>query len=731
MRRLIAERRRLCFDPDVVSSLALRLRERRILILTGESATGKTSLALLVASFLGPLADVSFQDAALCRFLPGKLCVDLGSLTGKEKDFHKRVLILKNPFANSNEDLLRFANQLSASQLDSYVLQLRDSQSFLLLTADTQSLPAPERLKGLGIVEEVPRPSPRELMEGLQQLVRQMEDEQRICEADNLTQKIALLLDESGPLLTAELGSMPRLARFVREHLIEVVRGTLALEDAMKRTTELGPWLLEDLPADPEAWCTVVALTLCSADRSIQGIPWFKFDLLRRALFRYLGRELHPELRRREIHDLCRSTQVLRRARTEVVTAPFPEPDMIRFLDERQPDLLWCALLGPGKGVATGLLPLLLRLTSDEDPYLRECAAQALGRLGQIDPFYITYRLMDEWTSQATTRRNALDHGNLLGHLFEGIRSAREDVQYQQECLHILRWSARNASSRTVQIVLFSLHRIATLDRECFLLTLDILKEVAEKRLKVRWQALHGITEKFRTREELARLVEHVFELRGGIDEVRRKAEQALQAIAVTEPGVLEAYRFILARLFFWPRFQGETLSRLLGWIHADPEHFGPLTAFLFLGRGGIAHWLERTTSLGHVSGSAGVGEGSLLLESIQQDEELASVLHGFVESLFIHLKAFPGLLREALERGFLRLLATWAREARSIERLHDPVADLLARLFSSRDEELSERILRLAQEPAASPELEDLRALAIAAITGQRRRCQPEESTR
>src|SRR4030095_15145194 len=134
----------------------------------------------------------------------------------------------------------------------------------------------------------------------------------------------------------------------------------------------------------------------------------------------------------------------------------------------------------------------------------------------------------DEWTSQAPTRRNALDQGNLLGHLFEGIRSAREDVQYQQECLHILRWSARNASSRTVQVVLFSLHRIATLDRDCFLLTLDILKEVAEKRFRVRWQALQGITEKFRTREELARLVEHVFELRGGIDDVRRKAEQAL-----------------------------------------------------------------------------------------------------------------------------------------------------------------------------------------------------------
>ncbi len=678
-----------------MNTLAFKLLESRILILTGEPETGKTSLALLIASGLwsGSPGEPP-RDAALCRYLPGTLRVDLAELAGREKEFHQRILILKNAFASNNEDLLRFVTQLSDSELATHVGQLRESRSFLLLTADQSTLPGSlERLRSLGILADAPKPAPEDLSEGLRWLVQRLTSEQKLPAADPVTEKMDCLIAEEGKRLTQALGSMPRLARFVREYLVAVASGAISLEDALKHTTELGPWLLEELPSEPEVWCATVALALCAADRSSRDIPWFKFDVLQRALFRFLRRELQPDLRRREIRDLCRSELVLKRARAEIVTIPFPDPDVVRFLDDRYPDRLWQALLGPGKGVAAGLVPLLRKLAADEDAYLRQCAAQALGRIGQIDPFYITYPLIEEWSRETEeSRRNALDQGTLLGNLFQGIWSAQEDIRYQQGCFQILRWSARNGRPRTIQNVLFSLHQIATLDRGCFALAMDILKEVAEKRLTVRWKALHGVTEKFRTREELARLVEYVFEARGGVEDVLKKAEQALQTIAITEPGILEALRFTLVRLLLWPRYQGETLRQILDWVHTKPEHFGPLVAFLFLGRDGIGYWLERTASLGRGLENGSEEEGSLLLEAMCSDKDFAQILGAVVEAIYIHHRSFPGLLREALERSFMSLLASWAREARSIERLHAAVTALVSRLYASHDEEAAVR---------------------------------------
>ena len=187
---------------------------------------------------------------------------------------------------------------------------------------------------------------------------------------------------------------------------------------------------------------------------------------------------------------------------------------------------------------------------------------------------------------------------------------------------------------------------------------------------------------------KVARLVEYVFETRGGVEDILKKAEQALQTIAITELGILEALRFALVSLLLWPRYQGETLRRILDWIHTNPEHFGPLVAFLFLGRDGIGYWLERTASLGRDLGNGSEEEGSLLLESMCSDKDFAQTIGAIVEAVYIHHRSFPGLLRQALERSFMSLLASWAREARSIDRLHAAVTALFSRLYVSRDEE-------------------------------------------
>jgi len=732
--RLEEERRRLCFDPDVVLPLASRLRERRVLVLAGEAALGKTSLALLVASSLRSTGPEPLHGAALCRALSSRVRVDVAELAGRDKSFHQRSLILRNAFASNNEDLLRFVMQLSASELDSYAFQLRRSGSFLLITADSASLPGVrERLKGLGILAEAPPPAIRDLEKGLERFVQRQLAEQKV--SDTLAKEIREWTHSWGPRLCSELGSMPRLARFVREYLVSVVQKEIDLEDALRRTSDLAPWMLEQLPSDPEVWCSVAALTLCSADRSQAGVPCLKFDTFRRALSRFIRREGLAGRRSAEIRDetdprdreilvWCRSDHIFQRARAEVVAAPWPEPDLIRFCDERYPDRLWKVLLGPGRSVTSALIPFLRRLLSHDDPYLQESAAQALGRMGQIDPAHLTYALIHDLTHTDIGGRAMLVRGTALGNLFEGIRSAQEDHAYRRECLRFLRLSARDATSSALQVVLISLHWIAVIDHECFALTLEILKQAAEAHLEVRRKLLYDLVERFRRKEHVARVAEYLrlpASRSGGIESVREQEEDVFQSLAVTQPRILQAFRFTLARLLLWPRIQGETLRWLLDWIRSDAERFGPLVAFAFLGRNGISLWLEQAH--GDDVPVDGEREGSLMLEAIRRDEELAATLAELVEALYIHLRSFPGLLRDALERSFVRLLASWAHEARTVPPLRNPVIGLLSRLFASDDAELSERVLRLAQaeETVSTKELGDLRVLAMDAIMNRR----------
>lgn len=717
------ERSKLYFEPEGVDELALKLQQRRLLILAGEPEIGKTSLALLVASSLWLKLREPLKEAALCRSLESNVLVDFADLTGRAEDFHDRVLILGNAFATNNEGVMRFASQLNPQQLEIYVRQLRSSQSFLLLTADVPGLPgSQETLKSLHVLHEVPSPSPEVLLAGLRHLVERLLKEPKVAADSSRQESIRNLFAGSGEIIAQEIPSLSRLERFVREYLSEIAGGSLSLQEALKRTNDLGYWLLSELPGVPEVWCAVLALTLCSAGRRSQGISWFEFEALQRELLRFVRREMDDSSRRWEIPDLCRSELTLERARAEVISAPYPEPDAIRFRDPRYPDHLWQVLLGPGRGVMAALMPLLRRLSSNQDPYLRQCASQALGRIGQADPYYITYPLIQEWSApDASGKRSALDQSMRLGHLFEGILGAKEDADYQQGCLEILRWRAHDVKPDVVQIATDSLYRIAMLDDDRFQLALSILKELAEKRLKIQWQSLREISRSFRSDEEVVRFLEDLVEERGGIDELRREARQLLERRVVSETRILGAFRYTLTGLLLSERHRGETLRQLITWMRNDSDQSGPLIAFAFLGRGGIASWLECAAPAVTKVDGEDRKQGSPLLESACVDAELALVLHNLVETLFLNLRNFPGMFRQFLEQNFLSLLAGWAREGRSISRLREPVTGLLARLFASRNEELSERMLRLAQEPAASPELEDLRVLAIEAIMGRR----------
>lgn len=410
-----------------------------------------------------------------------------------------------------------------------------------------------------------------------------------------------------------------------------------------------------------------------------------------------------------------------RRGEGGVERRRFPEPDRVRFLDWRYSDQLWEVLLGKGRNLAAELVPFLRSLTRSGDDYLCQAAASALGRIGQTDPQHITYFLVEEWAdpeSRRQSKEGLFFRGMLLGYLFEGILRARENEEYQQGCLQLLHWLLQDDRVEPVRVAVISLFSVATYDRRCFNFALNALRAIAEKRLQPQWDALRELADRMREREEILRLFGEIFEIRGTVEEIPKRAAILFGRLIVERQSLplLRSFEDTLTGLFFSTREQRAVLEKLLEWLQEDRDSVGPLVTYLFLKPGGISSLLERTTPAADVAGAE--PEGSPFLEAAHDDSEARAALARFLEQIHIQTRVFPGLLNVLLQESFRSLLASWAREGKGIPRLRPAAVDLLGRLFESRDEDVSGLILHLVQDQSSAPDRNDLRQLAIEAVT-------------
>jgi hypothetical protein len=564
------------------------------------------------------------------------------------------------------------------------------------------------------------------LLDGLRHLARRLLAESEEQFENIRHERIEELIASEGELIAKELKGMARIASLASEYLPQVLREEISLRDALRRVKDFGPWLLQELPEHPSTWATVVALVLCSASATQEGAPWCQFEAVRRALLQHVSREQGKRRCRRSLQEICSGGDVLRQARAEIVRES--SPVRIQFLERRYPELLWEVLLGQGRDVTAAVIPLLKTLAESDDLYTGRAAASALGRIGQLDPRYITYPLIRKWSAPDGTRgnrRNFRDRGALLGSFFQGVLGAREDEDYQRECLQFLQWLLQADTTGTVQAAIVSLSDIAISDRLHFEFSMRALRDVAEKRLAPQWDLLRDFADTVRKldrnggKERVLLLLKEILKVNGTVDDIPRLTTTVFDVLIVAPESlpILYSFEASLSRLFLSHQERRALLECLVEWFQEDQEKLGPAVTYIFLKSEGISSRLERLAALPRSSDGA-EAVGSLFLESVHDDPKGIAALSRFLEQLHLHLRAFPGLMRVVLEASYLRLLSSCAREGKFIPRLRPTVVDILTHLFESRDEEMSARILRLAQEHPASPDHADLRQLAAEAVT-------------
>lgn len=659
---------------EQIRHLVAVLEKWRILVLLGEPELGKATAALLMAHQLCVRGSIS--GVLLCRRLDGAVRVDFNELAGGEPAYHNHLLIFKDAFALDNADLQRFFAELTTTTRQSYAGRLKGAGSYLVFTSDPSKVKRSESLLSLGILQQLSRPAPDDLAKSFQRQADYLVSDlgEIAIQADK--GKIQEVIDSEGKALAEELGTFPRVARFVRDYLLGIAQGRLTSSQALERMDDLRQWLLSDLTEDLDAFCATLALVLCSAKPRPQGVPWLQFEQVRREVVAALRRELRHTSRNREVRTLFHET-VLEKARAEIVRSPFPEADLIRFADENYPTRLWQVLIGPGRNLLALLRPLLHNMLHEREPFLREVAAQALGRIGQLDSALVTNPLLEDWVYGEQS-----DQTDLLGQLLQGVVSSG-DRSYRDGCLARLRRIAVGGNLKAARAAVVSLRGVGSVDLRA---ALAGLRHVLEDRVEMAWDFLRQAERMLREYEGAVRR-----------EELREAGWAVLSAGFATEEGafILGAVQYTIAGLMFSALDLTAVLEGLAEWIAEDKKDLAPLTAYLFLHERGLANlmqryrvtldrdWQELPVRCDRIVYALGTGG-----EAIKRAQTLLC-------RVFRTLSRFPGLFREILREELFIRLKGWAREACEVPELRGAVVQLLAGLYNSQETELGDAIDR------------------------------------
>lgn len=685
------------YDEEEVGRLEETLFERRLLVITGEEEVGKGAMALLLAARAGIRGDGACTQVLYSPGLGDEVAVSLDRVSEKGGRCAGRLLIFRDAFASQNDGLLRIPRELDASQLGRLQQRLGVSGTLLILTSDRARLPgtdAEPRLRGLGILGEVRGPGPELLLRDLHRRAERLGLER------GARDEVSRIVVEHGRRIVDELLTVPRIDRFVRFYLLEVATADLALEEALARVRKRETWLLSELSNDPEAWAFALALVLAQPLRSPDGVPWHPLYLLWREVARHLRRELRLAREPRPAGSLIVGRELLDRVRARVRRVP-PGTDTVQFQSSVDPEALWEALLGPGRSLASSLVPMLQRIAEDGDFALRETAARALGRIGRVDPVNLVFPLIHNWSELDAPNR----YRAALGRMLQGIFGGR-DAEYRELCLRQLRYTALWRSGKGVWPGAVALREIGRLD---LALAVRELVDLLGRGLRDRPGHVSRLDREFlRLYEEKRRSGE---EGEGKIREEDRIREALELATPVMFSGpeelhALAAVQFSLVGLCLSGspiRVLAELRRRLAE--RADGKLL-PVLTLLFLQTGGIADLLERNKTSVPVT-EAEEGKAAVTV-SINDLVFFASFEDGAVESLsevlatvFRGTEEFPGLIARSFKTRFGLLLKSLARDAVQSPDIQSACAALFAGLLGSEDRDLKETVFQMLKRDA------------------------------
>lgn len=670
-------------DPTLLQELYATLCEKHLLVLTGEPEIGKTTTALYLGNRLRQVFD-HFDGTYLVRPLDRNVKIDFREIMELRYEFSHRLLLFKDAFAGGNRDVLEFFTQMGRPSLGAITEKLQRHQLFLVFTADTETIKSCHRqLSGLSIEGRLTPLSDELLVSGLERKLKLLADTQGLSD-EMVEERLPSAQREE---LIESLRTMPRISNFV-DNFFPKLGDDLDWREAVKKIDNLEHWFLSDLTENFEEWCFALTLGLCQCAPYSPGVPWFEFEYFREMISNFLRRKLRTnwmEQPKPSLKETISESLLLERCRAEVYKDPATGADAVRFTNERYPEMLWEMFLTSNRKVLSLLLPQLKTIAEMQTPWKRARAASILGRIGEIDPYQVTFSLIDSWTNSGQPFQLAT-----VGYLYQGIWASRNS-NYREDCLKRLSDMATGEERPEVWTAIAAYKQIGAYDLP---LAMSKLKEITE-------QKFAGPIENTQRLERILNRIEQTLDDRKKeLSEIDTMAlslyhnilGEIAQRVFSQESRILLAVQYTIVALCLTGD-PVQVFDELQKWAAADRESLGALVALIFLEHNGIAAELESRaveTPTVAADGTAEFHLCNLLVLAVASSEDTVRRTARFLAAVYDGFNNFfPRRSCSYFRKSFTLHLKNLVDNSLPVERLRAAIVYLFDELLMSPNPDL------------------------------------------
>lgn len=696
-------------DGATMQRLLGRLEERRVLLLTGDRDVGKRTAALYLAVRMA--REKKFEsDPLLVDALERHIAVNLRDIAADAPSFGKRTTVFADAFEQRNTQLRSFFANADQVGWDQLTELLRKNDAYFIFTSTSASVPFGQ--------QSTDRIAQCELHELGEELIREGIGKRLewMTSAETTSGDRIALLSENRTRIVAELKTLAEIVSFLRHF----VREESDLETSLRRFRDASLWLRTALERDIDAWTFALALTLTQPLRNAESAPWADFERIRRAVAERIRTdvELFPKRRKPEEGDesdvLTPSRSfsddvVLERCRAVISKDSSRLGDVVRFEHPALAAQLWDTLMTRYRRILMLVLPVLRRIAEDDvsEWSLRVLAAQAIGRMGEIDPARITLPIIHRW---AVSGDHALRP--LVGRVMQGVLASANE-NYRNLALRNIDWLADVKATANEEEakdgVLTAISAYAAIGEYEPFLAMARLGAVVTDYLAPLFGDLH------KSEREVETVVTALSQVKSPSNRVAELQRRTLQfSRFLTNIGAEHAPALLAV---------GQAISQLClahdtvpilratrDWIAKGGSPTGVLVALLFLN--GISLRLQALPAgIRAMTGAS----GSPLLQSLGETRDAVHHFCSFLADVHASINTtfhMPAWMQHQSRERFAECLTTWAREAVANRDHRQRVQDVFTGLTVARRGSMRRDILAVL-ESTAFTDSESMRAFA------------------
>lgn len=423
-------------DDATMLRLLSRLEERRVLLLTGDRDVGKRTAALYLAVRVAREKKLE-GDPLLVDSLERHIAINLRDIAADGASFGKRTTVFADAFEQRNTRLRAFFSTADQVGWDQLTELLRRNDAYFIFTSTSGSVPFRQQSTDRIAQCELRPLEPELIRDGIGKRLDWM------LSSESTSRNRVTLLAENRERIVTELKTLADIVSFLRHF----VREESDLESSLRRFRDASHWFRTALESDIDAWTFALALTLTQPTRDAEAAPWADFERVRRAISEHIRTDSELFRKRRKDQDdevgaaipnrSFADDTVLERCRAVITKDSNRLGDVVRFEHPAVTAQLWDTLLTRYRRILMLVLPVLRGLAEDDrhEWSVRNLAAQAIGRLGEMDPARITLTIIRQWAVGGLALRP------LVGRLVQGALASSNE-NYRTVTLRNIDWLA-------------------------------------------------------------------------------------------------------------------------------------------------------------------------------------------------------------------------------------------------------------------------------------------------